>query len=1215
MFWRKPAPAPDANPAKPSLAANFPPRDAAGRAALLQIIRETPVAHGPWQSFKKLFKDIEAQPQADTQLLAAMLQRVDALPMRLPSMRGNVWDDVPTGAPRARWDGAGHRLVVRDAAGHEGVMPFGGYGQVVQMGKLAVVVSGDYNETQLSFVDVSDATQPTLVAGQDLKNVNAWNALAFAARSDKFLILCFQLSNPYNNVRLMIFDVSQPSAPRLTSSLMLGVSYTFQAAFDGTRLVFFGGNWNRTQLKVVDLSDIAKPKLGGEVNLGNLGWGSSRLAASNGFAYVAMSGNNTRLKIVDVRDPAKPRETASLPLKNITGVTVEGGRVYARVDTRSRGEDDEKGRFRVLDTSDPAKPKFLGAPPTSRTIGYLKRRARRLLWKLAQENPALYADLAAHLIEGNGAALDYETRWLSVDALLGGGRRFTQRRHGRAGYELTQPRFVFKRREERFSSVWDAHPNAARHLWQSESAPVEAREMALKILRAGRQEIPVMAPNRLEELLRSNSPTLQSYAVRALWQHVQNGGALNGATAALALLAAPGKLRAGFEAWTQNARWNKDERRAFGAQLQRAVAQTRPDGKAISWRRRNFAAKLLASAWSEFLDQNAMIENLAFWLGIGDAALDARVLELLRKAGAARGEELQNYVSALARETASLGEAQRERVLQAFLAGVAGRQLGKEEAFGLVSQVGAPARLGWRVLDNAGLQSTVQEELWKFLLCGEASSDAMSVAVSDAFALRVFEKAKPLIADKIRNWAYGSEALWALASPEFFAILLDMVPSEDRARMMFRALARTKSEWAEILWQRFAGLAAGFHPSRVDFQKALFYGYQETGPGARAWDFLGASLASSASLRGFWDNIFSQTGWRQDKQPFTHAAAPGLLRRAGFSAEELTAYLQSYPFILENASPEFYLAILEIVPGEMRLKMLVEASPERWQAAREALLLSLNEASARSAFWQAIWEKLSGDASELQERLLGDEVIVSTFERIEAPAFEAFLKTDSPAHEPWILRWLRAHKPERGEEILLLAATHNLPGVRKWALGRAEYLRLDLPTALRFLEADLPECIASGRKFFEALPIGADDEMDYALALCDSPGYAARGFGREFIESRRQTLFSGALLARLAQHSSPDMQAWLAEKLLDNAAPTQATQPFDRAVLRARGRARKAKNLVQTRHESKNEPAPDTATLLEIARSRTRRDADWALRQLAQKALSGEKIEGVEVVQ
>ena len=149
--------------------------------------------------------------------------------------------------------------------------------------------------------------------------------------------------------------------------------------------------------------------------------------------------------------------------------------------------------------------------------------------------------------------------------------------------------------------------------------------------------------------------------------------------------------------------------------------------------------------------------------------------------------------------------------------------------------------------------------------------------------------------------------------------------------------------------------------------------------------------------------------------------------------------------------------------------------------------------------------------------------------------------------------------------------------------------------------------------FFEAIPQGADDEQDYALALCDSPGYAARGYGREFIAARRETLFSGDLLAHLAQSSAPDMQAWLAAQLLEKAAPTAAMQTFDTAVLRARSRARQAKNLVQTRHEKGSDAKVDNATLLEIARSRTPRDADWALRQLAQRALAGEKIDGVEI--
>jgi len=68
---------------------------------------------------------------------------------------------------------------------------------------------------------------------------------------------------------------------------------------------------------------------------------------------------------------------------------------------------------------------------------------------------------------------------------------------------------------------------------------------------------------------------------------------------------------------------------------------------------------------------------------------------------------------------------------------------------------------------------------------------------------------------------------------------------------------------------------------------------------------------------------------------------------------------------------------------------------------------------------------------------------------------------------------------------------------------------------------------------------------------------------------------------------------------------------FDRAVLRGRYRARKAKNLVQKRR-TQTEPLPDERTLLELARGRTPRDADWALTQLAKRALEA-PVDGVEI--
>ncbi len=64
-------------------------------------------------------------------------------------------------------------------------------------------------------------------------------------------------------------------------------------------------------------------------------------------------------------------------------------------------------------------------------------------------------------------------------------------------------------------------------------------------------------------------------------------------------------------------------------------------------------------------------------------------------------------------------------------------------------------------------------------------------------------------------------------------------------------------------------------------------------------------------------------------------------------------------------------------------------------------------------------------------------------------------------------------------------------------------------------------------------------------------------------------------------------------------------------MLRARDRARRAKELVKRRQA--HETPSDIALLLQMARSRTGRDSDWAWEQLARLALDGYEIEALTV--
>ena len=187
-----------------------------------------------------------------------------------------------------------------------------------------------------------------------------------------------------------------------------------------------------------------------------------------------------------------------------------------------------------------------------------------------------------------------------------------------------------------------------------------------------------------------------------------------------------------------------------------------------------------------------------------------------------------------------------------------------------------------------------------------------------------------------------------------------------------------------------------------------------------------------------------------------------------------------------------------------------------------------------------------------------------------------------------------------------MPATHPLERVRDFGLSELQARGLNVPLALRLLESQLREPMDFAKRWFEAQD---ENAVNLALALCDSPKLDARIYGREFVEKRLDFLLENGLLERLEENPNADTQSFVAELLTrkPEAEPTQ----FDRAVLRSRHRARRAKTLVQARRASST-PLPDDATLLELARGKTPRDAEWALSQLARRALE-QPVEGVEV--
>ena len=383
----------------------------------------------------------------------------------------------------------------------------------------------------------------------------------------------------------------------------------------------------------------------------------------------------------------------------------------------------------------------------------------------------------------------------------------------------------------------------------------------------------------------------------------------------------------------------------------------------------------------------------------------------------------------------------------------------------------------------------------------------------------------------------------------------------------------------------------------------------------QGWRLLEASATPMEVARAAWRHLLSEPSVTPPLQTALESpAALRLLERAEFAPELLTELIETRPFLVGVLSPGALAVFVRSLTPTALVQLVAGAPDNRWLDLRGALSNALDSAAKRQSFWSAAFAVLD-DGSILYARLVNDAEMRGTFRHIAD--ISDFLKSGNPATGEILRAWLTAHETSLGRDSnqLLLAATHPLPAVRDWALARAETLGFGLAFALRLLESELPPAIAVGQGFFESVPADDPRSLEYAVALADSPHKATRAYGRQYANQRWNDLPHESLLARLAENPDPASQAWVAERGLEEPAALAGVAPqFDRDVLRARDRSRKAKELVKRRISAQpTENAPDLPTLLEMARSRTPRDSEWAMQQLARLALEGREIDGVTV--
>jgi hypothetical protein len=1116
----------------------YPPRTDAERAALLKFIRETPIAFGTWRGLKALYKAIEADPNAEPELLGEIIGRLDAAPLSLPKGQDVSVElgDIRQVQQMIVRDGrlfvqggrnTGNVLGIFDLTSPDVMKPrqlaqfnVTNAGWFTVCGSTMAVCSapGGRRGGTLHVYDISDPTKPAKRTELPI------NAAGPIASSYPYVFVPCESPNSggdgFNGLRIV--SVANPDAPEVVAQLAIeNASQVVLTEDGGLAAVVVGAtgfSWNRLPkaggVRFVDLTIPTRPKLLGSLDLSGI-----QCAAFHGETLLLGIGQNSGrgrsagIVLYETTNPTKPQPLGTYKTQYNAGIAklaVFGNSVIALTDYNApvildisnlsapkrvaelpglwysqsvalNGTTAYVGGSydtTAWNLSTPEKPVRAGTPPSADTMGYIKRRARRQLWELAKQDPARYVEVATYALIGSGrvsSVLDPKSAWVTMDILTGGGARYNQTRHGRGGYRLKKGVTEQIRRLHRREERLPA-------AWDRRP------DLAAQLLTSP-SLLPVQTYEMAARVLR---------ATRSPIPTVGYAGTLE--------------------------QWLKSDSTLLSILATRMVAERMETGQ-------KDGAELAARAY--------------FRAG---GVVRQRIMAALPKVGK------RDFETSFAR---SLGE----------------------------------------IIAADGIENGT------FFRSSRKALEMLITRYPDAMIPESrLQLAGPLL--RAQNPAFTGLLTTALRKTE-----------NKNLGSTVAYLSNVEAAYLEPALQALEESVRGKTIPHHIVTTLTMHGSNEVGF-AIGWRIVAASNVAKDTIHVIWTELLNlryETEAVRAAMRSPHAIA--LLPMAGITADEISSKLRSRPHLAALLSPETFGRIAQSAPPSVLLRLTATIEDTHWNALREAWLRNLREGVGLLELWKEIPAALDEDNDDrILNRVVRDPDFADTFRGIDEEHAAELIELRAPALDTLLSEWAARHPDAfpRDSATLTEAAIHILPGVRAWGLARLQSVGFGLPVALRLMECEVPQSVAVGKAFFEAIPAGGDREFDYALALCDSPIRAVRRYGREYVRGRWDTLPRTDLYRALFENLDTETQTFVATLLNDEPARPVETPQFDRDVLRARNKSRAAKEAVKARQET--EGTVDVETLLSMARgSGTPRDAEWALSQLARRALAGEQIPGFSI--
>ncbi|OJJ19174.1 hypothetical protein BKI52_20390 [marine bacterium AO1-C] len=829
-----------------------------------------------------------------------------------------------------------------------------------------------------------------------------------------------------------------------------------------------------------------------------------------------------------------------------------------------------------------------GKYPTKLTMRYMKRRGRRVLWFLAKEAPHWYRMVAEKILlaqeqphNAPASSLDYENHWISFDIILGKSRRYYQKGHGQGGYAFYHHRFQLHHREEGVSQVWDWEFGFLHQLIRR-NFPWQIHEFAVKILMRNQQAFQTITNERLVAFFGSPSVWLKRATMQYIDQHA-------------ATTEFPPELIA--HRWFYG---NFD----INAQLSATSSTTtNPSNSFIGWMNKflgiNASETKSNSAWyRRFTNElyNLVIDKLK--KGQRSRRI-VRAIDFLhkRKAFQISSNEVQQMAETLFELKSEVTRdivwrtAKKSDIYQmAYWLGIVRHSdTHVDQLLSIYRKRLNNFRRTW--WDRGVFEGYMFVEHPKVIDFGwEMTERYLRVHEVTQIWQRLLRNRQKNARNLLRlNIKCPKSIQWFTAS---------------HANQMDHLYAYTPEKIAFIVKE-------GLPPIRelllnqitqvFEFNPLIFLYLVTCLPHQARENILEKCLPKFSQHNVLFDVL-------ADNQMLPH-----LLGRLQEHAWGLNALLQ----IVANSKTdldEVSLFVEEMFKEDQRAELLIQflvkmngsANQDYFveAIARKPLVLVKYSHLIPGHFWLQFLQQVPEEHLDKFQQVLAQVAL-----KLDA----AILKITHPVFASTLINWLNHHRQtiDFQSNALFEVCVHRLPEVRNWGFGRTNELGLRANFALRLLESELPEAVNFGQQYFAKAATREDSLVEDLLTLCDSPVAATRSFGLELLQSIELDPKKHAqLLAYLSEHADAKIQEYVSVKLLDAspAASKPFVKTFDRSVLRRKNRNKTARENVKKRWSQQAEV--DVNTLLELAKTGSKQDAEWAIFELTKLSLQGQEIEG-----